>query len=256
MFGDYTWACRFSGRQALSPLAFAGAFLAHRAILLYLAIATGALALSIAVEQAWPHLLVALAITLTSYPLVEYGLHRWVMQARFWWRSKLTAGAWRRVHYDHHRDPRDLTVLFAHPAMSVPFLLLVSGVASALAQDVLLLPAMLFWSSAAFIYYEAMHAAAHLGIRTGNRWLARRCRDHLLHHYVDENLHFGIGAGVIDRLAGTATSPGSKNLPSPTVRNLSYDEGRAASFPWVAEGYAQKQSALATINDGPKPFKR
>ena len=68
--------------------------------------------------------------------------------------------------------------------------------------------------------------------------------------------HFGIGAGVIDRLAGTATSPGSKNLPSPTVRNLSYDEGRAASFPWVAEGYAQKQSALATINDGPKPFKR
>ena len=223
-------------------LVFAQAVFAHRAIRLHVVVAIAALTLSVMLESSAAYLAIALVITVTSYPLVEYGLHRWIMQARFWWRFEFTATAWRRVHYDHHRNPRDLTVLFADPVMSVPFLLLLSAFASVIAQEARLFPAMIFCSFLAFIYYELMHAAAHMRVRSRNRWLARRRQDHLRHHHVDEQRYLGVGTGLVDRLVDTVSRSRGKCRPSPTVYNLGYDETMMARFPWVAEGYARKLS--------------
>lgn len=223
-------------------LGFVQAVFAHGAIRLYVVVAIAALTLSLMLERSAACLATALVITVTSYPLVEYGLHRWILQARFWWRFEFTATAWRRVHYDHHRNPRDLTVLFADPVMSVPFLLLLSAFASVVAQEARLFPAMIFCSFLAFIYYEAMHAAAHLRVGSRNRWLARRRRDHLRHHHVDERRYLGVGTGLVDGLVGIVSRSSGRDRPSPTVYNLGYDEAMTARFPWVAEGYARKLS--------------
>ena len=226
----------------MSVLDLVQAVFAHAAIRLYVAVALGALTLTVMLGSSAAYLAIALVITVTSYPLVEYGLHRWIMQARLWWRFELTATAWRRVHYDHHRNPRDLTVLFADPMMSVPFLLLLSAFASLVAREAQLFPAMISCSFLAFIYYELMHAAAHMRVRSRNRWLTRRRQDHLRHHHVDEQRYLGVGTGLVDRLVDTVSRSHGKDRPSPTVYNLGYDETMMARFPWVAEGYARKLS--------------
>ena len=46
------------------------------------------------------------------YPFVEYGLHRWVLHNRLLYKSAPTAKVWKRIHYDHHQNPHDLSVLF------------------------------------------------------------------------------------------------------------------------------------------------
>jgi hypothetical protein len=165
-----------------------------------------------------------------------------VLHARGLWRLKSTAWLWRRLHYDHHMNPKDMTVLFAPPVMSVPFLLLLSALAAAGFGQGGLFPAMVFASFCAFAYYEIIHAASHLRLANRNKWLARRCRSHLRHHYLHEMADFGIGAGLIDRLCGQTTATRGGKL-SPTVRNLGYDGELTARFPWVAEGYARKRAA-------------
>src|SRR2546421_290776 len=59
----------------------------------------------------WPPL-VAVALTALLYPLAEYGLHRCVLHGRFLYKARLTASLWKRIHFDHHRDPYDLRGLF------------------------------------------------------------------------------------------------------------------------------------------------
>src|SRR4051812_48158863 len=54
------------------------------------------------------------------YPVVWYGLHRYVLHGRWMWRSPLTAGTWKRIHYDHHSDPNNLKVLFGALYTTLP----------------------------------------------------------------------------------------------------------------------------------------
>jgi hypothetical protein len=228
-------------------------------MMLYLAVAVAALGVTLMLDHAWRYLAEAIGITVICYPVAEYGLHRYVLHARGLWRTKPTAWLWRRLHYDHHMDPKDMTVLFAHLGMSVPFLMVLSALAAAAIAEVGLFPAMVFATFCAFAYYETMHAASHLGLRTSNKWLSRRCRQHLRHHYLHEMSDFGIGSGAIDRLCGRATAARGRRRLSPTVRNLGYDGELAAHYPWIARSYASKRAARALQSGGggtPKPVLR
>ena len=44
-------------------------------------------------------------VTVVAYPLVWYLLHRFVLHGSFLYRSRWTAALWKRIHFDHHRDP-------------------------------------------------------------------------------------------------------------------------------------------------------
>jgi hypothetical protein len=243
MLGDVEWASRYSGNRRLSVLQLLRAVASHRAIVLYAVIALAGFAYTLTLDQAGWRLAQGYLYTLIGYPIVEYVLHRFGLHGTLLCRSKLTAPVWRRVHYDHHMNPQDLTVLFAHPATSVPFLLLLSVIIAALAGDMMLIPATIAGTFTAFIFYEFMHTAAHVGLDTQNTWLAGRCRSHLRHHYLDEKVNFGIGVGLVDWLLRVVAGVQGQTSRSPTVNNLGYDDAMAARYPWVAEGYARRQAA-------------
>jgi len=177
---------------------------------------------------------VSLLIAVIFYPLVEYVLHRFVLHSSLLYRNAITAPLWRRLHYDHHMDPNNLSVLFASPLTSVPLLVVLAAMPGAFLDLQGLFPAMLATNFLMFTYYELMHASAHLKIDFQNNWIASHKRSHLRHHFICETQNYGIGTHVMDRIAGTADkSP----RHSSTVRNLGYDDEVAEAYPWVRDGY-------------------
>lgn len=231
----------------MTLVSLAGILATHPAMRLYAAIAITGFGVAATRDDAFVNFTTALAITAISYPFVEYSLHRWILHSRIWWRTETTSRLWRRVHYDHHRNPSDLSVMLAHPSMSVPFLLLLSILAGAL--DLSLLPAMVGCSFCAFVVYEFVHCAAHMRVRVANRWLRKRRRAHLVHHHMDDTTCFGIATGLADRLLGDGRQVARGRARSFSARTLGYDDALAARFPWVAEGYARKQKAIAGSGD-------
>ena len=242
MLGDSAWADKYAKREIGSVRSLLLAIADHRSVRLYAAIAVVAFGATLSHDQALRYLAEAAAITLVSYPFVEYALHRFVLHACVFCRNRTTARIWRRVHFDHHMDPGDLGVLFAHPGLSVVFLMFLSALAALGFGDKGLLFPMVWASFTSFIYYEAMHVAAHTGLRTAGGWLGRNCRNHVRHHYLDDRTYFGIGADILDRLLKRFAETKDTGARSPTVRNLGYDSEMAARYPWVAEGYARKKA--------------
>ena len=53
-------------------------------------------------------------------------LHRWVLHATWLYKSPLTAKVWKRIHYDHHQNPHDLSVLFGALYTTLPAILLIT----------------------------------------------------------------------------------------------------------------------------------
>ena len=68
----------------------------------------------------WFAVVAACITTVFIYPVVWYVLHRFVLHSRLMWRSPMTAGVWKRIHYDHHSDPNNLKVLFGALYTTLP----------------------------------------------------------------------------------------------------------------------------------------
>ena len=54
------------------------------------------------------------------YPMVEFLVHRYVLHSQLFYKQPQTAAFWRRVHYDHHMNPNDLSVLFGALYTTLP----------------------------------------------------------------------------------------------------------------------------------------
>jgi hypothetical protein len=214
-------------------MAFLRAFADHYAIPLYGVIALGAIVLFAQSGGALATLAIAAALTAVFYSVVEYVLHRWVLHATFLCRSPLTAPLWRRLHYDHHMEPADLSVLFANPATSIPLLVVLAAIPALVFGGWSLFFAMMVSNFGAFIYYEFMHTLSHLPNRFESRWMRQKKRNHLFHHNFDEHENFGIGSNLLD----PAVEKSDGRQRSATVHNLGYDDTLAARFPWVRQGY-------------------
>lgn len=242
MRGDEAWARCHGGRDALSPGALLRAFVDHRAIGLYAVIAAGALGHFVLRGYDPSVLALAVCVTAVLYPVVEYGLHRFVLHGLFLCRSRYTAGLWRRLHYDHHMDPNDLGVLFADPKTSIPLLVVLALVPAAISGRPGLFSAMLASNVCAFVYYEWMHTIAHLPNTIANGWLRRKMRNHMLHHHIDEQANYGIGSNLVDRLMSSEFDGAAGRRRSPTVHNLGYDAAMAQRHPWVRDGHARRHA--------------
>src|SRR6478609_2502273 len=92
------------------------AYFQYYAIVAYIVVAlvSGGVVISeiIAGRAALLGVLGAVVATVFIYPVVWYLLHRYILHSRWMWKSPLTAGTWKRIHYDHHSDPNNLKVLF------------------------------------------------------------------------------------------------------------------------------------------------
>jgi sterol desaturase/sphingolipid hydroxylase (fatty acid hydroxylase superfamily) len=220
------------GQMSLADVVIA--WLRHHSIQVYLALAATAAVPGIWLAPSAAAALTTAAAMVVVYPLVEYGLHRWVLHGRFLYKSAWTAKIWKRIHYDHHRNPHDLLVLFGAPYTTLPTIALVTlplgwliggaaGACVALATGLLL-----------FAMYEFCHCIQHLPYTPSNRWLRAIKSRHLAHHFHSEQGNFGITSALCDSIFGTRYDRAAAVPRSPTACNLGYTGHERERYPWVA----------------------
>lgn len=211
------------------------AFFQHHAVWVYVIL--GLLCVGLAASRPAPiaRIFMATSAAALIYPVTWYALHRWVLHGKWMFKTKLTAGIWKRVHYDHHIDPNHLEVLLGALYTTLPTIALTTGpigwllagppgAAAAFATG-------LFVTCA----YEYVHCIEHLPYKPRNRMLTYMKARHLEHHFHDESGNYGITNFAWDRLFGTFYTRDMRQRRSPTVFNLGYTKEVAQRYPWVAE---------------------
>lgn len=180
------------------------------------------------------HIGLAVIAAAAIYSLAWYLIHRFILHGRWMYKTPATAKLWKRVHYDHHRRPNDLSVLFGGLHTTVPTILLITfpigwaigGLSAACAAA----------ASALVVTcaYEFFHCIQHLAYEPKSGFLKRIKKLHLAHHFHDESGNYGIIDFSWDRILGTHYEEMTERPRSATARNLGYDSAEAARYPWVA----------------------
>lgn len=217
------------------------AFFTHYSIQVYLVLATIAAVVAARLAASWHGPVAAIVAVLVLYPLVEYLVHRYVLHAKFLYKSPLTAKVWKRIHYDHHQNPNDLSVLFGALYTTLPTILIITlplgwafgGAAGAFAA--------LTTGLLVFTVYEFCHCVQHLPFTPKSMWLRDIKKRHLAHHFHNEQGNYGITSGVWDRLLGTLYEHRRDVSRSLTAHNLGYTGDERARYPWVGELSASEE---------------
>jgi len=210
------------------------AYFLYPAIQAYLVLAVASGYLSWRWAESITPTAVAVVAVVVVYPLVWYLLHRYVLHGAFLYRSPMTAKVWKRIHFDHHRDPHDLKVLFGALYTTLPTVFVVvtpigwliggaGGAAAAFAAGLLVT-----------CFYEFCHCVQHLNYTPRWKFLQRIKKLHLQHHFHDEHTNFGITSFAPDKVFGTYNEDAKGRPRSATVFNLGYTGEEVRRFPWVA----------------------
>ena len=211
------------------------AYIQYPAIQAYFGIAVLGMVYLTVYDQ-WTIMLALIALIIAMvYPLIWYLLHRFVLHGSYLYKSPHFAKVWKRIHFDHHRDPNDLRVLFGALYTTLPTVIAftlpigwalggLSGAVAAFVSGVLVT-----------MFYEFCHCIQHLHYTPRQKFLRDMKRLHLLHHYRDETGNYGITNFLWDHILGTFYDKGDKRDKSPTVFNLGYNDQEAARYPWVDE---------------------
>ena len=167
------------------------------------------------------------------FPIAWYVTHRWILHGSWMYRFPVFASLWKRIHYDHHRFPNDLSVLFGGLHTTLPTILLLAGPLGYLIDG---------WAGACgaitgtlvmTCFTEFMHAGEHLAFEPKSRFWKDIKKRHLAHHFHNENGNFGIAEFFWDRVFGTFYAEPADRPRSATARNLGYTDEMAKKFPWV-----------------------
>ncbi|MEM1104500.1 MAG: sterol desaturase family protein [Pseudomonadota bacterium] len=177
----------------------------------------------------------ASASAILLYPLIWYCLHRFLLHSKYLYRSPLTASLWKRIHFDHHQYPNDLSVLFGGLQTTLPTIAFTTGPVGWLISGPSGAMAALATGIAVTCFYEYCHCTQHLAFEPKSAFLQRIKKLHLAHHYHNENGNYGITDFFWDKALGTHY-PELTDMPrSATVRNLGYTDDVAETYPWVAQ---------------------
>jgi sterol desaturase/sphingolipid hydroxylase (fatty acid hydroxylase superfamily) len=217
------------------------AYVQYPAILAYAAAAAVAIGFDAWRPAPLAPTLAAIAAATFVYPLVWYLLHRWILHSRWMWRHRLLASTWKRIHYDHHQDPNHLEVLFGAlhttmPTIAIATLPIGYAIGAPWGPQAALGAAAVAFATGLLTtcFYEFCHCIQHLAYKPKNKWLAEMKRQHMAHHFHDENGNYGITSFFWDRLLGTYYDRKERPAKSPTVFNLGYTNEVAEKYPHVA----------------------
>lgn len=215
------------------------AYFQYPAIIAYLLLATGAIAVWFVNPAPAVPTVIALVFATAVYPLVWYALHRWVLHSNWMFKVPALAATWKRIHYDHHQDPNHLEVLFGALHTTLPTIALATLPTGAIIGS--------FWgapvggAAAAFAmgllttcFYEFVHCIQHLAYKPKSKLLAEMKKRHMAHHFHDENGNYGITTFFWDKLFNTFYDRPERPSKSPTVFNLGYTPEAAEKYPHVA----------------------
>nr|WP_240628706.1 sterol desaturase family protein [Bacillus salacetis] len=125
----------------------------------------------------------------------------------------------KRLHYDHHKYPNDLKLLFLpvwyslpnFAALSVIFYLITRTVEGTVAFGAGLITLLLV--------YEWRHFIAHRPIKPKTRFGKWVKRTHTLHHFKNENYWYGVSTPFVDAIFGTLKEQ-TEVETSQTVKDL------------------------------------
>ncbi len=223
------------------------AYFRYPDILVYIMLTIAASSTAIMAAENYTQLALPALAAVLAYPLAWYLLHRYVLHSQQLYKSKYTAEVWARIHYAHHQDPHDLRVLFGALYTTLPTVMIVTmpigwllggmaGMASAFAAGV-----------ATTLFYEFCHCIQHLRYVPKWKWLQRMKRYHLMHHFRNENVNFGITNFFWDRITGTFQAEPSAVPRSETVFNIGYTEEQKKHYPWVAQLAEKQQINVRTV---------
>jgi hypothetical protein len=149
-----------------------------------------------------PFYVAASAAGAAIFFIVEYLTHRFAFHAKPSGVPALRA-LQHRLHYDHHVDPGRLDLLFLPWWFVLPATVAYGILYYAATRSPALAAALLLGNLGAMLYYEWVHYVAHIPfvpITPLGKWMKKY---HLLHHYLNEQLWFGVTNPAIDVLAHT-----------------------------------------------------
>ena len=181
----------------------------------------------------WRILMVVVAVVVV-YPLIWYVLHRFVLHGSLYKHPQF-AKVWKRIHYDHHRDPNNLNVLFGALHTTLPTIMAFTLPIGAWIHGISGSVAGLVTGVFVTMFYEFCHCIQHLHYTPKYKFLVDMKRLHLLHHFRNEKGNYGITNFVIDHALNTFYDKDDGREKSATVFNLGYDEQEQCRYPWVAE---------------------
>jgi sterol desaturase/sphingolipid hydroxylase (fatty acid hydroxylase superfamily) len=234
------WRNRHCPLERMSLGELVTVYLRHHATLAYLGMVAASIALVVLLRPFSPQasglrLVGAVVAALVLYPLVEYGLHRFLLHGRFLYKTPFTVTLWKRIHYDHHSDPDNLEVLFGALPTTLPPLALATLPVGALIAGPSGAAAAFAAGAVALLIYEFCHCVDHLPYAPRHPLLKSIKRLHLLHHLHNEHGNYGISSFVVDRLLGTYYDRASAVPRSATVFDLGYTGAERVRYPWLAQ---------------------
>lgn len=234
------------------------AYFMHHTIQVYLVLAIAGITGVLVTAETYAGPLLSAVAAFFFYPFAWYGLHRYVLHGRLLYRFPQTAKVWKRIHFDHHRDPHDLKVLFGALYTTLPTIALVTMPIGYMISGVSGLMAAFAAGLLATCFYEFCHCIQHLNYTPRWDFLKKMKRLHLQHHFHDERGNYGITNFIPDRLFGTYQKGVKGQAKSETVFNLGYTRDEVKRFPWVARLTPDLDEEKA-VNEGVdrrKPLKK
>ncbi len=211
------------------------AYVTYPAIQVYAAILVVSLIAGIALTSSFLLFVLAIGAGAVLFPIAWYITHRFILHGSWMYKTPWLAGLWKRVHYDHHRFPNDLSVLFGGLHTTLPTIVIVAGPIGWLIHG----PAGACGAVAGTVVMtmvtEFLHAGEHLAFEPRSKFWKDMKERHLAHHFHNEDGNYGIAEFFWDKAFGTFYAEKSDVPRSATARNLGYTDEMAEKFPWVKD---------------------
>lgn len=177
----------------------------------------------------------SIALGAFLFPIAWYLIHRFVLHGSWMYKSPLFAKLWKRVHYDHHRFPNDLSVLFGGLHTTLPTILIAAGPLGYLVHGVPGALGAIAGTVVMTCFTEFMHSGQHLAFEPKSKFWQVIKQRHLAHHFHNEHGNYGIAEFFWDKAFGTFYPDATARPRTATARNLGYTSEMAARYPWVKE---------------------
>lgn len=176
-------------------------FFLHFDILVMFAIFAIATTTVLVKGMTWLYMLYFM-IGFVSYMFTEYITHRYFFHLKTP-NNPFLLKLLKRLHYDHHKHPNDLHLLFLPLWYSIPNLLIAAGIFYLIVQSVIGTVSFIIGTVLMLLIYEWKHYVAHRPIKPKTKlgnWVKKT---HILHHYKNENYWYGVSTPFVDVLFGT-----------------------------------------------------
>jgi sterol desaturase/sphingolipid hydroxylase (fatty acid hydroxylase superfamily) len=186
------------------------------------------------------------AVAAIAAPVVEYCIHRFISHGTLMYKIKPTTAIWKRIHYDHHQNPANPAVLLGAPQQviggSILFALPIGWIVGGYQGAAAAVAVGLFHAGVV----ELVHANSHVPVLPDWRYFKYLKSLHLLHHFRNETVNFGVTSPLFDMLFRTYHATDRPLGRSASVRNLGYGADEARRYPWLSE-LNKKQSPFGDI---------